>query len=263
MRLYLFGLAEAAGTSSLAEALSAVQTSRDLSDARVLCLGSLAGITSDVLVDEIRPNRRNLLAHMRILEAAQQATDLLPVQFGQVFSSEKALAGVIAPNAPSIRSEIMRLSGKAEVAVRISAERDQVISSLAAHHPELQTLYRKISAKGAAGHFELIELGRQVGDRLARWREAAKDQVLAALEPVSTAAYLDPPSNDTEVVRADFLLERSELEFFEAALADALPSIPHVEVDDLTVRIVGPAPPSRFVTPNLLQGGAASLGSAA
>ncbi|MEL6998758.1 MAG: GvpL/GvpF family gas vesicle protein [Pseudomonadota bacterium] len=263
MSLYLVALANSAAAPALRSALAEVETGRDLSSAEVLSLGPLTAIACNVLAPEIRPNRRNLLAHMRLLETAQKVAEVLPVRFGQVFNDADDLAEGIAARVSAIQSEIARLSGKSEIAVRVSANRDRTIASLAQNHPELKTLYGTISAKGAAGHYELIELGRKVGQHLKGWRDAAEDHLLDFLRPAADECQVDPPAEDIEILRADFLIPTTGLEAFEAALSEALLELPHTSSEDVVARIVGPVPACRFVKLEFSQGAAPLLGSAA
>lgn len=263
MSLYLFALSNEASADVLGKSFGDVETSRDLSKPRMVTFGSLTAIVCDVLVPEVRPNRRNLLGHMRVLEAAQQSADLLPVQFGHVFSDDHALASALMPKAKMIRAEITRLAGLSEVAVRVSAERDPVIAALSENHPDLKARYAAISAKGAGGHFDLIELGRRVGEHLTAWRETVEEQILTALGPIALARHVDPPTEDIELLRGDFLIRSQDLDALEAALASVLPEIPYTRPDDLSARIVGPVPPCRFVELDLSEGQLAPVGSAA
>jgi len=245
--VYLYALARSEDGPAIADVLGSAAHSRDLAPARIVAIEPVSAVVSDLLSPQIRPNRRNLLAHMRLLEATQDIAELLPVRFGQVFETDAAITAAIRPRATAILAEIARLSGHAEVAVRVVATREKLVQALAAAHPDLKRAHAQIAAKGAAGHFELIELGRQMGELVTAWRDTAEHGMRSALEALATASHVAAAGEDVEVLRADFLIARDRLDAFEAALADALAALPLISTDDLTARLVGPSPPSSFV----------------
>ena len=263
MSVYLYGIARLHDSEAIGELLAKAATSRDLGPAEVVPLGPLSLVFSRVEDAEIRPNRRNLLAHMRVLEALQEVGDVLPVQFGQVFEDTGGVLARIEPRLTAVDLELDRLAGQTEVSLRVQADRDRLIAALAETNPDLKATYAAISSKGPAGHFELIELGRKTAAYLADWRGAAETVLLEALRPLATDHIASAPGEDVEILRADFLIPRTELAKFEAALASALTDVPLVTAEQLEARMIGPAPPSSFVRVTFDDEPAAQLGSAA
>ncbi|MEM8595052.1 MAG: GvpL/GvpF family gas vesicle protein [Pseudomonadota bacterium] len=263
MSVYLFGIVRADMAPAATEAIAQAQGSRDLDAARALRIGQVALLLSDVLVAEIKPNRRNLLAHMRALEAMQTLGDVLPARFGQIFENDTALTALIAPRGATIEAELERLSGLTEISARVATRRETAVAALTAEHPELRQRYREIAAKGDAGHFELIELGRETATQLQAWRGTAEAVLVSALRQVAIDYRQSGASEDTELLRADFLIARAQLSAFEQALGEALKELPLLTAGDVEARLVGPAPPASFVRIDFSDLGAASLGSAA
>ncbi len=245
--LCLFGLGRRADQAALAAALAPLPATRDLGPPRIAAAGPLAAIVAETLAEDLRPARRNLLAHMRALEAAGRAATLLPMRFGQVVGDAAALAAQVAPRAAAILAEIERLSGCVEFAVRLRADRQAAIEAVVAEQPALREEFARLAPLGEAARPARIELGRRVGGHLAAWRDAAEARAWAALEAVALDRRRETPAEDIEVLRASLLIRAAEEEALEAALARAADAVLPLPGDRVAARLVGPSPPSSFV----------------
>jgi hypothetical protein len=256
--LYVYGLIRPEDRAG--PALEGLGSIRGAGPAAPAGLAPVEAVVSPLAEEtEILPTRRNMLAHARILEACLAAAPVLPVRFGLVCPDAQALAAALAPQAAALLDRLAALEGRAEFGLTVTAERDPAIAAIVAETPDLARKYRALPASGPAAHFARVELGREVAERLDQRRHAAQDRLLARLAPLAQDHVLLPPETDTDLLRAAFLLPLAALPEFEAAIARAAGEIDFAPGSVPAIRLVGPAPASRFVSIRLEAGAAATV----
>ncbi len=187
-----------------------------------------------------------MLSHARVLEAIVTCAPVLPMQFGVVCPNIAEIKSVSMKSEDAL-AELDRLEGRAEWGVRVAADRDAMIAVLASERPELRQAYRQAADRGAAGHYDRVELGRRVGRLLSERRAQAETALLRRLAPLADAHKRKPHETDGEILRAEFLLPLNREEAFAEAVAAAGAELATCDGVAPNIRIVGPAPASHFV----------------
>ncbi|MGF1444954.1 MAG: GvpL/GvpF family gas vesicle protein [Pikeienuella sp.] len=228
-----------------------------LGQPRLELFAGISTVVSTPDATEILPVRRNLMAHMRVIEHLAPRHPGVPVRFGQVFPDKRALGETITRNAAAIRSEITRLSGFIEFALRVTIERQAAIAQLAAANPTLRKAYMAASTS-VDGHRRRIELGRRVSELLAETRAASERSLLAALREVATDLRPEPPSEDVELLRVSLLVERGKEAALEGVISQAVNRLDWGDAKTIAVKLVGPTLPGSFVTLDLAAGAASA-----
>jgi len=253
--LYVYGIVGAEAPDDIADGLEGLKSAGPVR--RHPC-GSLALLASETEETEILPVRRNMLAHARVLEQALLRCAVLPVSFGQVCHDISKLGALFADHAAALHARLDRLRGRAEYGVRIRASREAVLQQVARDNPEFSRRVAAIAPRGAAAHFERIEIGRQVADAVAAFRDRAQRRLLEALAPHAVDHVLHAPEDDVEMLRAAFLVNLDGESSFERTLAGLAGTADFGGGEALEVRLVGPGPASSFVHLRLETGLAAA-----
>jgi hypothetical protein len=243
--LYLYGLA-AGDDAALAAALTGVDGVAGASPT-LLDLGGRAIIASPHPCGEILRTRRRMLAHTRVLEAAMQVATVLPMRFGLIASDRADVAAMVADHAAAVDAQLARIAGQVEIGLRVSFPREAALAAVLADRPDLAAARDRLRGRGASGHFERVELGRQVAEALDRRRTESQRALAARLAPLCTDHVLRTPEEDIEVLRAECLLPAEAEPGFASAVQQAVSHCTFAPGAEPSIRLVGPVPPYHFV----------------
>ena len=211
---------------------------------RLLPAGPLIGLVSDIPAGPVAQTRRNMVAHTAVLEKAIARTDVLPVRFGTVAPTSKALATCIMSNTNGFRTALRDIGGRVELGVKASWRDGVVFSEIVATDAELCRLRDRLRTRPASEtYYERVELGRRVEAALAQRRATETAAIVAELAPLAERdAELRTLDEDMILNRA-FLVRREN----EAAFDERIQAVAERCADRMNFRYVGPVPPYNFV----------------
>lgn len=209
--------------------------------------GDLAAILSDVDQDKIRPERRNIAAHQDVLRRLTAADTVLPMAFGTVAESRKAVSKMLKTYQSRLVKQLRELGGKVEMGLRVALDAPDVYEYLIAQSPEILALRDQMALRGGGAHSEKIELGRQFAELLEDTRSASFEKIEAALAPFCFEIHSNTVMGDKEIANLAFLVDREKLPEFERGVEKIAD-----EFDDrFTFQYSGPWAPYNFVNMEL------------
>lgn len=114
--------------------------------------------------------------------AAAAAGPFLPLAFGTLFSSRRALGVWLAGRAPALRAGLRLVAGRAEWRLALAPDGDRLDERLAAGDPALRRLAAAVAAAGPGAGYLLSRRLEQVrAEARARWLAEAGRMVAEAL----------------------------------------------------------------------------------
>jgi gas vesicle protein GvpL/GvpF len=232
--LYVYGVVRAGVDATEGEGIA---------DAEVCVVesGRLAALVSPLPSDGLRLRRRDLRAHLAVLERVFERTTLVPCRFGMVVEDEEALrTDFLDARAEELEAALARLDGRTQLNVRVDFDEDAVLREIVARDPEVAELRRRTQELGDAGHFARIRLGELVTQALDARRELAAAAILDALEPAAEDAVVEPVG-ELGVLKASFLVADPK------AFDQVLDRLAHEHAPRLQFESIGPLPPTAFV----------------
>ncbi|MGV9555529.1 GvpL/GvpF family gas vesicle protein [Streptomyces sp. NPDC003522] len=239
MSTYIYGIT-AASHPALPEGLNGV--GEPPLPVRVLRAGDLAAVVSDA-PENLRPKRRDLLAHQTVLGEAGAEGCVLPMRFGSVAPDDDAVAGVLTERAEHYLERLRALENKVEYNVKASHVEDAVLHQVMADSPELRAMAEANRQAGGGSYEQKIQLGEMVAAAVKARETEDAAEVRRVLEPL--AASVEPgPESTGWLANVSFLVDRDEAARFLDAAEGLRESRPHLEV-----RVNGPLPPYSFVEP--------------
>ncbi|GAA2249254.1 gas vesicle protein [Streptomyces ruber] len=239
MSTYVYGIA-ARSHPSLPRDMEGVGT--PALKVRVLEEGELAAIVSDA-PEDLRPKRKDLLAHQNVLNEAGAGGAVLPMRFGSVAPDDASVTGVLAERAEHYLERLKALDGKVEYNVKASHDQEAVLHRVMSDNPELRALAQSNRQSGGGSYEDKLRLGEMVAAAVQN-REAEDAALLRqALENTAAAESVGPDSTGW-LANVSFLVERAKAEEFLAGVERVRQEYPHLEV-----RVNGPLPPYSFVEP--------------
>ncbi|MFJ9038293.1 GvpL/GvpF family gas vesicle protein [Streptomyces sp. NPDC102406] len=209
---------------------------------RLVEAGALTAIVSDA-PEDLRPKRRDLLAHQNVLAEAGGGGAVLPMRFGSLAPDDEAVSTVLAERAEHYLERLRALDGKVEYNVKAQHDEEAVLHRVMAENAEVRTLTEANRQAGGGSHAEKLRLGEMVVAAVQA-REAQDAVALRQLlEPAAEAVSAAPESTGW-LANLSFLVDRKSAEHFLAAVETARREHAHLEL-----KVNGPLPPYSFVEP--------------
>lgn len=207
---------------------------------RILVHGELAALVSDA-PENLRPKRRDLLAHQNVLGEAGTGGTVLPLRFGGVSPDDDAVLAALREREAHYLERLKSLDGKVEYNVKAAHDEEAVLHQVLVDNPELRALSQDHRAVGGGTYEQKLALGERVA--VAVKHREARDAVLVQEALEGAAVECRPgPEGTGRLANLSFLVERDRAEDFTAAV-EALGR----DHGHLVLQVNGPLPPYSFV----------------
>ncbi|MFJ4716685.1 GvpL/GvpF family gas vesicle protein [Streptomyces sp. NPDC088785] len=236
---YVYGIA-AAEHPSLPDGMDGI--GKPARPVRIVKEGPLAAIVSEA-PDDLRPKRRDLLAHQNVLAEAGAGGSVLPMRFGSLAPDEKAVADALAERVDHYRERLRALDGKVEYNVKAQHDEEAVLHRVLAENPDVRALTDANRKAGGGTYEERLRLGETVVGAVQA-REAQDAAELRQLLEEAADAVSTGPESTGWLANLSFLVDRESAGRFLAAVEEIRGDRSHIQ---LTVN--GPLPPYSFVEP--------------
>ncbi|MER5507096.1 GvpL/GvpF family gas vesicle protein [Streptomyces sp. NPDC002766] len=237
MSTYVYGITHASHASLVKDVDGVGDPPRPV---RVLREGELAAIVSDA-PEELRPKRRDLLAHQRVLDAAGEAGVVLPIRFASVSPTDETVTTVLAERADHLLERLRTLEGRAEYNLKANHNEETVLQVVVADNDEIRSLAEANRRAGGGSQEDKVRLGEMIAAAL-QVREAADADMLQRELGPSAEAVSAAPSSTGWLANLSFLIDHGSATRFLEAVDQLRRQHPHLEL-----RVNGPLPPYSFV----------------
>lgn len=207
---------------------------------RTVTNGDLSAVVSEAPPD-LRPRRRDVLAHQEVQERLMADGAVLPLRFGFTAPDEDAVRGVLEDRAEEFREQLKNLEGCAEYHLKVSWDEDSLLRRILDENDEARRLNEEI--RGGSGSPDMpLMLGELISNEVQARQQALGAGIVEALRPfvrddVATAA------GGQDFLSVSFLVDDSKEEMF---LATQL-SLANQVGEECDFRLLGPLPPYSFV----------------
>lgn len=209
-------------------------------DLRLIEQGDLAAVVGDAPA-QIRPKRRDLLAHQTVLSEVNASGPVLPMRFGNVSADDDAVRAVLADRADHWLERLHSLAGRAEYNVKAAHDSDAVLHRVLAEEPAIRALSAANRAAGGGSHEDKLRLGELVAmavrDREERDARLVRQTLESAAEDVRPG-----PESTGWLANISFLVTVEEAGRFQSAVDEFAAAHPGLEL-----RVNGPLSPYSFV----------------
>lgn len=243
MSTYVYGIT-ARTHPALPEGMTGVgEPAREV---RVLTAGELTAVVSDA-PEDLRPKRRDLLAHQNVLAEAGAGGCVLPMSFGSVAPDDAAVTQVLTERAEHYAERLRELDGKVEYNVKATHVEEAVLHLVMAENADVRALAEANRRSGGGGYDDKIRLGEMVAAAVKAKETEDAGEVESLLAPAAAAVSVGPESTGW-LVNVSFLVPRDSADSFLAIVEQVRKSHPHLEL-----RVNGPLPPYSFVEPGPAQ----------
>jgi hypothetical protein len=237
--LYIYGLLDDAPAvrGELGEGVAG-------SAVRMLQLGTLTALVSDIPPGPVAQTRRNMIAHTAVLERVMAHATILPVRFGTVAPDVAALADCLGANTADLRKAMAEIDGRVELGVKASWRPDVVFAEIVASDADLARMRDRLRSRPASEtYYERVELGRRVEAALTTRRVTEAAEILAGLTPLAEREVELRTLEQDMILNRAFLVHREK----EALFDERMQHIAERWAARVEFRYIGPVPPYNFV----------------
>ena len=230
--LYVYGVVRAGADATEGEGVADAEVG-------VVESGRLAALVSPLPPEGLRLRRRDLRAHLAVLERTFERTTV--VHAGRHGRRRRGRVAARLPRRSRGRAGggAARLEGRIQLNVRVDFDEDDVLREIVAGDPEVAAAARRTQELGAAGHFARIRLGELVAQALDARRDRDAAAILASSSPPPRTRWSSP--RRAGVLKASFLIADPK------AFDRELDRLAHEHAPRLQFESIGPLPPAAFV----------------
>ncbi|MGR8007252.1 GvpL/GvpF family gas vesicle protein [Streptomyces hypolithicus] len=207
---------------------------------RALRTGKLTALVSEA-PEDLRPKRRDLLAHQTVLTEASAEGAVLPMRFGSLSADDDSVRAVLAEQETHYLERLEALDGQVEYNVKASHDEEAVLHQVLADHPELRAMNEANRAAGGGSYEQKLQLGERVVAAVQEREQRDGELVRRALEGAAGAVSPGPESSGW-LANVSFLVGRDRTAGFVEAVDALRKEHPH-----LVLQVNGPLPPYSFV----------------
>ncbi|MCG8424069.1 MAG: GvpL/GvpF family gas vesicle protein [Proteobacteria bacterium] len=206
--------------------------------------GPLSAVVSETGLKRIKPKRRHVTAHQRVLQKLMEERAVLPVSFGVVADSAEAIRGLLFRHQDELCGELERVGDKVEMTLRVNWDVPNVFEYLVHRHSELREMRDRLWGAGnQPTRAEMIEVGKAFESLLEEDRERSLAVVKQVLTERGVTIERNGIQDEREVMNLSCLVPQAQHEEFEEAVVAAASHFDQHYSFDYS----GPWPPYSFV----------------
>ncbi len=237
MSVYVYGIARSDHPALPEKAPGVGEPPREV---RVLREGDLAALISDC-PEDLRPKRRDLMAHQHVLTEAGGKGSVLPLRFGSLSEDDETVRRVLADNAEHYARQLEELDGRSEYNVKAVHREEEVLRVVLAENDEARSLAERNRASGGGTYEDKLRLGELLANAVRERETEDARSVEDALAPLARRSVPGPEGSGW-LANLSFLLDRHASDDFLSAVEKLGRENPHLDI-----RVTGPLPPYSFV----------------
>ncbi|MFB8182264.1 GvpL/GvpF family gas vesicle protein [Streptomyces sp. NPDC055966] len=207
---------------------------------RTVTAGPLCAVVSDA-PEDLRPKRRDVIAHQEVQERLMAGGTVLPMRFGLMAENDEAVLVALEQNASDYMDRLQALEGCSEYHLKASQDEDALLRQILRDSDVARELNAEIRG-GTVDPDASLRLGELVTQEVQARQEALAAGVVEALRPFARTLESSQPTG-SDFLNVSFLVTDDREEAF---LTTEL-SVAHQMGDDFDFRLNGPLPPYSFV----------------
>ncbi len=208
----------------------------------------VSAVVSDVSYERIRPERRYLAVHQRVLRRLMEETTPLPMSFGMIADGSNEIRKILSLNQEGFYEQLRRVEGKQEMGLRVVWDVENIFEFFVNVHPELRAARDRLrEGQRAPTQEDKIELGRLFERTLDADRETYARRVEEIFSRHCREIKRNKCRNEHEVMNLACLVGRESGPEFEAIVLEAAKLFDN----DFSFDYNGPWAPHNFIDLNL------------
>ncbi|MEU1071118.1 MULTISPECIES: GvpL/GvpF family gas vesicle protein [unclassified Streptomyces] len=206
---------------------------------RTVAEGELVALVSDA-PEDLRPKRRDLMAHQSVLAEAGAGGAVLPMRFGGVSPDDEAVRAALAEHGERYLERLKALEGRVEYNIKAAHDEEAVLHQVLSESAELRAMSEANRKAGGGTYEQKLQLGERIAAAVQQRESRDATLLQQALEGAAEEQRPGPQSTGW-LANLSFLVSRDRADEFVAAVESLRKEAPH-----LVVQVHGPLPPYSF-----------------
>lgn len=205
----------------------------------------LAAVVSDSPVKDYFRTRRNMMAHTVVLEEVMKEFTLLPVRFGTIAPSEKAICKLVERRFDEFQALLNGMEGKVELGLKAMWYEKAIFQAIVDENPPIRRLRDSLMGRSPEEtYYDRIRLGEMIETAMEQKKDEDAEEILGLLRPLVYETRMGTLLSDQMILNTAFLLDEERQAEFDQAVEKLDREMGHRTI----FKYVGPVPPYNFVT---------------
>ncbi|MDT0328310.1 GvpL/GvpF family gas vesicle protein [Nocardiopsis lambiniae] len=194
--------------------------------------------------EDLRPRRRDLVAHQKVLEALIALGPVLPLRFGVVAEGEGSVAEELERSRERYENLLSEVEGRVEVNVKAFHDEDRALRVVLERDERLRDTNRRLREADGGSIPERMDFGEAVVNAVEELAAADAEAIVRALSGVTDRLVLGSSAAVAGcLVNVSLLVDQEGVKEVERVTGLLDRELAHVSLG-----VNGPLPPYSFVT---------------
>lgn len=213
----------------------------------------LAAVVSNSSATEYENSRRNMMAHMLVLEEVMEQFPMLPVRFDTIAPDTQTMEDrLLATRYDEFTQLIEQMRDRVELGLKAFWHEGAAFEEVVRESETIRRMRDALNGRSIEEtYYERIRLGEAVEKALVQKRARDEEMILSRIKPFVHKTRTNKIISDRMVVNAAFLVDRAH----GGEVDDAVWQLDKEFSDRLMFKYVGPVPPYNFVNITVNWGG--------
>ena len=209
-----------------------------------VCYKNIAAVISNSPIKKYRVSRENMMSHENTIEEAMKSHTILPVKFGTITESDKAMENILVREYDRFNKMLKKMKDKKELGLKAILKEDAIYKHILEKYTDIVKFKDIIASRPPEKtHFQRARIGEMVEKALENEKALYRKRILNALSPLAEDEKTNKEYGERMILNAAFLVNDKNEEKFDSAV-----NKPDEEYGDLIkFKYVGLVPPFNFV----------------
>jgi hypothetical protein len=209
-----------------------------------VCYKNISAVISSSPIKDYRVSRINMIPHEKNIEEAMKEHTVLPVKFGTITESDKAMEDILIREYDRFNKKLKKMKNKKELGLKAIFKENLIYKHILEKYEDIVKLKNAIASKAPEKtHFKRAKIGELVEKALENEKALYRKRILNALSPLSEDEKTNKEYGDRMIINAAFLVNDKKEDKFDTTVN----KLDEDYGDLVTFKFVGLVPPFNFV----------------
>ena len=194
--------------------------------------------------EHVRPTRKNLMNHQKVIEKVMESYTILPFSFGTIVEGDSALKSLIDERSDEFNKSLQDIDGKVELSLKLMWEDMQpIFEEIMAEDVGIREKRDQLSGAGFHDQNEKITLGQMIEQALNAKKEQLRQHVMDLLAPHVVSLKVQKDITESMFVNLAILVNKHQ----ESEVDQVVNDLSEKWQQNITFKYVGPTAPYNFI----------------
>lgn len=194
--------------------------------------------------EEVRPSRKNLIGHQKVIEGLMTEYQVLPFSFGMLVDTMSDLEKLMTEQRDELQAKLEKIEGKIELSLKIVWENmEQVFAELVEEKSIIHQKREELFSSDHPDQNAKIELGKLVEEKLENKKTDIQIRVINKLFEKAVDHKILKNISEEMITNIVFLVDKELESQFDVAVNELSEELE----GNKKFKYIGPTPPYNFL----------------